>query len=61
MIVALGELLIDFTTQSTDSDGYPTMAAHPGGAPANFLRRSPNSAGRWGCSERWARTRSANF
>ena len=36
-VVALGELLIDFTTQSTDADGYPTMAAHPGGAPANFL------------------------
>ena len=36
-VVALGELLIDFATQSTDSDGYPTMAAHPGGAPANFL------------------------
>ena len=36
-VVALGELLIDFATISTDSDGYPTMAAHPGGAPANFL------------------------
>ena len=36
-VVALGELLIDFTCLSTDSDGYPTMAAHPGGAPANFL------------------------
>ena len=36
-VVALGELLIDFTTQATDPDGYPTMAAHPGGAPANFL------------------------
>jgi sugar/nucleoside kinase (ribokinase family) len=36
-VVALGELLIDFATQTTDSDGYPTMAAHPGGAPANFL------------------------
>ena len=36
-IVALGELLIDFTCVSTDADGYPTMAAHPGGAPANFL------------------------
>lgn len=36
-VVALGELLIDFTCQSTDADGYPTMAAHPGGAPANFL------------------------
>lgn len=36
-VVALGELLIDFTCQSVDADGYPTMAAHPGGAPANFL------------------------
>ena len=36
-VVALGELLIDFTTVSTDAVGYPTMAAHPGGAPANFL------------------------
>ncbi len=36
-VVALGELLIDFTCISTDADGYPTMAAHPGGAPANFL------------------------
>ena len=36
-VVALGELLIDFTTAYTDGEGYPTMAAHPGGAPANFL------------------------
>ena len=36
-VVALGELLIDFATTATDGDGYPTMAAHPGGAPANFL------------------------
>lgn len=36
-VVALGELLIDFTCQSVDEFGYPTMAAHPGGAPANFL------------------------
>lgn len=36
-VVALGELLIDFVTLSVDADGYPTMAAHPGGAPANFL------------------------
>lgn len=36
-VVALGELLIDFTMIHADSDGYPTMAAHPGGAPANFL------------------------
>jgi fructokinase len=36
-VVALGELLIDFTCKSKDTDGYPTMEAHPGGAPANFL------------------------
>lgn len=36
-VTALGELLIDFTCQSTDAHGYPTMAAHPGGAPGNLL------------------------
>ena len=36
-VVALGELLIDFASLSTDASGYPTMAAHPGGAPGNFL------------------------
>ncbi len=36
-VVALGELLIDFTCIGSDADGYPTMAAHPGGAPANYL------------------------
>ena len=36
-VVALGELLIDFTCEAVDAGGYPTMAAHPGGAPANFL------------------------
>lgn len=36
-VVALGELLIDFTCVNKDAEGYPTMAAHPGGAPANFL------------------------
>ena len=36
-VVALGELLIDFTMDRADESGYPTMTAHPGGAPANFL------------------------
>ena len=36
-VIAMGELLIDFTCASADADGYPTMVAHPGGAPANFL------------------------
>ena len=36
-VVALGELLIDFTCTKQDAEGYPTMEAHPGGAPVNFL------------------------
>ena len=36
-VTALGELLIDFASQSVDQAGYPTMAANPGGAPCNFL------------------------
>ena len=36
-VVSLGELLIDFTCLTTDADGYPTMAAHPGGAVTNYL------------------------
>lgn len=36
-VVAMGELLIDFAALRTDPEGYPTMAAHPGGAPCNFL------------------------
>lgn len=35
--VALGELLIDFSCRKNNSDGYPVMDAHPGGAPANYL------------------------
>lgn len=36
-VAAIGELLIDFTVDRIQEDGYPVMAAHPGGAPANFL------------------------
>ena len=36
-VVALGELLIDFTHIDTSHDGYPVLAAHPGGAPCNLL------------------------
>lgn len=36
-VVALGELLIDFAPSGTGADGYPILASHPGGAPANFL------------------------
>lgn len=36
-VVALGELLIDFTVDKINSAGYPVMVANPGGAPANYL------------------------
>ena len=36
-VVALGELLIDFAPHSVNEEGYPTLAANPGGAPGNFL------------------------
>lgn len=36
-VVAIGELLIDFSPVSTNASGYPTLSANPGGAPANFL------------------------
>lgn len=45
-VVALGELLIDFTCVSQDENGYPTVAAHPGGAPANFLAAVNNFGGK---------------
>ena len=45
-VVALGELLIDFTAQGAGADGYPLMAAHPGGAPANFLAAIARLGGR---------------
>lgn len=36
-VVALGELLIDFTETGQDAQGFPALTAHPGGAPANVL------------------------
>ncbi|MCD8380256.1 MAG: carbohydrate kinase [Lachnospiraceae bacterium] len=45
-VTAIGELLIDFATKSTDEAGYPTMAANPGGAPGNFLA----ALNAYGCS-----------
>lgn len=36
-VVALGELLIDFTYTGADEQGHPILTGHPGGAPGNFL------------------------
>ena len=45
-VTALGELLIDFAPKSVNEAGYPTLAANPGGAPANFLA----ALNKYGCS-----------
>ena len=36
-VVALGELLIDFTENGNSEQGNPLMEANPGGAPCNML------------------------
>lgn len=36
-VVAIGEMLIDFTSDSLQQDGYPTLDAHPGGGVLNYL------------------------
>ena len=36
-VVALGELLIDFTENGNSTQGNPLMEANPGGAPCNVL------------------------
>ena len=36
-VVALGELLIDFTMNGTSEQGNPLFEANPGGAPCNVL------------------------
>lgn len=36
-VVAIGEVLIDFTMCGTNEVGYPVLSAFPGGAPANLL------------------------
>ncbi len=36
-VVALGELLIDFTENGISSSGNPLFEANPGGAPCNVL------------------------
>lgn len=44
-VVALGELLIDFTENGTSGQGNPIYEANPGGAPCNVLSML-NKAGR---------------
>ena len=37
-VIALGELLIDFTENGVSAQGNPIFEANPGGAPCNVLR-----------------------
>ena len=60
-VAALGELLIDFTCLSSDADGYPMMAAHPGGAPANFLAALAKYGARCAMLGKVGTTRSGGF
>lgn len=41
-IVALGEMLIDFTENGTSGQGNPLLEANPGGGPANVLSMMAN-------------------
>ena len=36
-VVALGELLVDFTENGISAQGNPMLEANPGGAPCNVL------------------------
>lgn len=36
-IIAFGEILIDFTEEGKDCEGFPSLSSHIGGAPLNFL------------------------
>ena len=36
-VVALGELLIDFTENGTSRQGNPIYEANPGGAPCKYI------------------------
>ena len=40
-VVALGELLIDFTENGKSNQGNPLFEANPGGAPCNVLAMLP--------------------
>ena len=41
-VVALGELLIDFTNNGVSGQGNPMFEANPGGAPCNVLSMLQN-------------------
>ena len=46
-VVALGELLIDFTENGISSQGNPLFEANPGGAPCNVLEVGTQNGFYW--------------
>lgn len=57
-VVALGELLIDFTENGTSAQDNKLFEANPGGAPCNVLAMLQSSVIRLLSSEKWDRMRS---
>ena len=45
-VVALGEILIDFTPNGTNAQGIELFARNPGGAPANVLAMNARLGGK---------------
>ena len=45
-VVALGEVLIDFTPNGTNDQGMALFARNPGGAPANVLAMNTKLGGK---------------
>ena len=56
-VVALGELLIDFTENGTSAQDNKLFEANPGGAPCNVLAML-QKLGHQTSSEKWDRMRS---
>ena len=50
-VVALGELLVDFTENGISAQGNPMLEANPGGAPCNVLSMLKPRKQRKICSE----------
>ena len=55
-VVALGELLVDFTESGASAQANPVFEANPGGAPCNVLSMLQSSAIKRRLLEKWGRT-----
>ena len=60
-VIALGELLIDFTENGVSGQGNPIFEANPGGAPCNVLAMLNNLGKRRLFWVLWVRTSSVHL